>query len=235
MLCREEAQDSQKTLPKVNSGQIGLTPTNLTTVGRRSRGAIPFSKNHLPGQLQNVKEHGAGRLNGTTLPPLDGNSSGYIQQDAIYFPPNQGNRTTDGADRTDWEPTGKRPLHPCHPEIRGKIPATPPSLMVAPPTSPIACKRTAEMILTKSALSAMLFQDFAMEPIGSMAVKTTRKPCVAIQERPRRGGGQNKPGQRGSGRACLRNAFIKGVSAWRIGNQFALSNFVLIPIKTREI
>ena len=172
------------------------------------------------------------RLNGTTLPPLDGNSSGYIQQDAIYFPPNQGNRTTDGADRTDWEPTGKRPLHPCHPEIRGKIPATPPSLMVAPPTSPIACKRTAEMILTKSALSAMLFQDFAMEPIGSMAVKTTRKPCVAIQERPRRGGGQNKPGQRGSGRACLRNAFIKGVSAWRIGNQFALSNFVLIPIKT---
>jgi hypothetical protein len=44
------------------------------------------------------------------------------------------------------------------------------------------------------------------------------------------GAGQNKPGQRGSGRACLRNAFIKGVSAWRIGNQFALSNFVLIPL-----
>src|SRR5437660_1952143 len=28
----------------------------------------------------------------------------------------------------------------------------------------------------------------------------------------------------------LRNAFVTGVSAWRIGNQFALSNFVLIPL-----
>jgi hypothetical protein len=59
--------------------------------------------------------------------------------------------------------------------------------------------------------------------------------CEVIQGRPRPNAGQNKHGQKGSGRACLRNAFIKGVSAWRIVNQFALSNFVLIPIKTGEI
>ena len=41
----------------------------------------------------------------------------------------------------------------------------------------------------------------------------------------------NKPGQNGSDRVCLRNAFVTGVSAWRIGNQFALANFVLIPIR----
>ncbi|HTG44711.1 MAG TPA: hypothetical protein VK633_09280 [Verrucomicrobiae bacterium] len=32
-----------------------------------------------------------------------------------------------------------------------------------------------------------------------------------------------------AGWVCLRNAFVTGVSALRIGNQFALSNFVLIP------
>ena len=77
-------------------------------------------------------------------------------------------------------------------------------------------------------------RQFPMGPIGSRAMKTTMNLCGAVQDRPQGDAGQNKPGQRGADRACLRNAFIKGVSAWRIVNQFALSNFVLIPFKTRK-
>jgi hypothetical protein len=44
---------------------------------------------------------------------------------------------------------------------------------------------------------------------------------------------QNRPGS--SGRFCLRNAFGHGVSAWRTVARFALSNFVLIPLRRRHI
>jgi hypothetical protein len=52
---------------------------------------------------------------------------------------------------------------------------------------------------------------------------------------PRRGStsatsNKDKTGKDDPRRLCSRNAFEHGVSAWRIGNQFALSNFVLIPI-----
>jgi hypothetical protein len=96
----------------------------------------------------------------TTLPLFDGKACDKIHY--FFRHANHGGRGSHGLGTDSESATCIRAIR----EIRGKIPAIRPSLIVAPPTSRTICTRAAEMILPKPAIPLMLPQNFQWNHLG---------------------------------------------------------------------